>query len=302
MLLCFPLCKVAPFLSHMKQVETLVEDIYNLFTLDPIKMDEEEVDKHIDNFGNMLKTHIKEFLYEKPRDRTNLRLSAIGKPNRQLWYDLNKPLRDVQLQPSTRIKFLYGYILEELLLLCASISGHTVTDQQREVEVEGVRGHQDAMIDGVLVDCKSASGPGFDKFRYHKLTEDDPFGYIAQISAYAHANGVDRAAFLAINKSTGEISLDPVHHMDMINAKKRVEYLKGMVTDSVVPDRCYADVPDGKSGNHKLAVGCVYCGHKRECWQEANQGTGLRVFQYAKGKRFLTQVGKEPDVKEVVNW
>jgi len=26
------------------------------------------------------------------------------------------------------------------------------------------------------------------------------------------------------------------------------------------------------------------------------------VFQYAKGKRFLTQVGKEPDVKEVVNW
>ena len=56
---------MAPFLSHMKQVETLVEDIYNLFTLDPIKMDEEEVDKHIDNFGNMLKTHIKEFLYEK---------------------------------------------------------------------------------------------------------------------------------------------------------------------------------------------------------------------------------------------
>ena len=286
----------------MKKVETLVEDIYGLFTLEPIGMAEEEVDKYIDNFGDMLKVHIKEFLYEKPRDRTNLRLSSIGKPDRQLWYALNKPLNDVQLQPSTRIKFLYGYILEELLLLCASISGHMVTDQQKEVEVEGVIGHQDAMIDGVLVDCKSASGPGFDKFRYNKLAEDDPFGYIAQISAYAHANGVDRAAFLVINKSTGEICLTPVHHMDMINAKQRVAFLKGMVTSSRIPDRCYDTVPDGKSGNHKLAVGCVYCGHKRECWEDVNQGQGLRVFQYAKGKRFLTQVGKEPDVEEVIDW
>ena len=42
------------------------------------------------------------------------------------------------LKPSTRIKFLYGYILEELLLLCSSIAGHKVTDQQKEVSVEGV--------------------------------------------------------------------------------------------------------------------------------------------------------------------
>ena len=286
----------------MKQIETLVEDIYNLFTLDPIDMDEEEVDKHIDNFGEMLKVHIKDFLYEKPKDRTNLRLSAIGKPDRQLWYDLNKPLENVQLQPSTRIKFLYGYILEELLLLCTSIAGHKVTDQQKELEISGIRGHQDSMVDGVLVDCKSASGPGFDKFRYHRLSEDDPFGYIAQISAYAHANGVNRAAFLVINKSTGEICLTPVHEMEMINAQKRVDYLKGMVADSSIPDRCYADVPDGKSGNYKLAVGCIYCGHKRECWGQANQGHGLRVFQYAKGKRFLTRIGKEPDVEEIFDW
>ena len=286
----------------MKQIETLVEDIYNLFTLDPIDMDEEEVDKHIDTFGEMLKVHIKEFLYEKPRDRGNLRLSAIGKPDRQLWYDVNKPLLDAELKPSTRIKFLYGYILEELLLLCSSISGHKVTEQQKEVTLEGVKGHQDSMIDDVLVDCKSASGPGFDKFKYNRVTEDDPFGYIAQISAYAQANGVDRAAFLAINKSTGEICLTPIHHMDMINAKGRIQHLKGMVSKSSMPDRCYSDVPDGKSGNHKLSVGCVYCSHKRECWSDANQGRGLRVFSYAKGKRYLTRVGKEPDVEEVVNW
>ena len=42
----------------MKKITTLVKDIYSLFSLDPIKMDEEEVDKHIDNFGNMLKSKI----------------------------------------------------------------------------------------------------------------------------------------------------------------------------------------------------------------------------------------------------
>ena len=210
----------------MKTIETLVEDIYDLFNLTPIDMDEAEVDKHIDTFGEMLKVHLKSFLYEVPRDRGNLRLSAIGKPDRKLWYDVNKKLTPETLPPSTRIKFLYGYILEELLLLCATVAGHDVTDQQKEVTLEGVVGHQDSIIDGVLVDVKSASGMGFDKFKYNKLTEDDPFGYVAQVSAYAAANGLDRAAFLAINKSTGEVCLSQLHSMDMINAKERIKHLK----------------------------------------------------------------------------
>ena len=265
-------------------------------------MKEEEVDKHIDNFGNMLKLHIKEFMYEKPREYGNLRLSAIGKPDRQLWYDVNTKKDAIPLTSSTRIKFLYGYILEEFLLLCAAIAGHKVTDQQKEVEVEGILGHQDSMIDGVLVDCKSASTSSFQKFKNNNLLEEDPFGYIAQISAYAEANGVDEAAFLAIDKSTGEICLTPVHSMEMINAGSRIKFLKGMVTNASIPDRCYSAVPDGKSGNLKLPFGCVYCGHKRECWSDVNQGRGIRVFEYAKGKRYLVQVGKEPDVPEVVNW
>ena len=286
----------------MKQIETLVEDIYNLFSLEPIDMDEKIVDKHIDIFGEMLKVHIKEFLYQQPRDRTGLRLSSIGKPDRKLWYDINTPLKEETLTPATRIKFLYGYILEELLLLCASISGHKVSDQQKEVEVEGVLGHQDSMIDDVLVDCKSASGYSFKKFKDKTLAEDDPFGYIAQISAYAHANNVDKAAFLVIDKSTGEICLSPVHSMEMINVETRVKHLKKMVKGNDIPARCYSPIADGKSGNLKLPVGCVYCGHKRDCWSDSNNGKGLRVFKYARGKRFLTEVRKEPDVEEVVNW
>lgn len=286
----------------MKKIETLVKDIYNLFTLSSIDKKEEDVDKLIDNFGNMLKVHIKEFLYKVPADTQHLRLSAIGKPDRQLWYDINTETTEEKFLPSTRIKFLYGYILEEFLLLCASIAGHKVEGQQKEVVVEGVKGHQDAMIDGVLVDCKSASGRSFEKFKSNNVVNDDPFGYIAQISAYAEANNADKAAFLAIDKSTGEICLSPVHSMEMINAGTRIKKLKEIVSSPSIPDKCYNAVPDGKSGNYKLAVGCVYCRHKKDCWSDANGGHGLRVFQYANSKRYLTYVAKTPEVEEVLDW
>ena len=286
----------------MKKIDTLVEDIYSLFDLSAIDMSEEDVDKYVEEFGEMVKLHTKKFLYDEESVDKKLRLSQIGKPDRQLWYNINSNTERASLTSSTRIKFLYGYILEEFLLMCASIAGHDVKDQQKEVSVGGVVGHQDCVIDGVLVDVKSASTSSFKKFKNNNLLEDDPFGYIAQISAYAQANKLKDAAFLAIDKSTGEIVLTPVHSMEFINAEARIKHLKGLVDSDVIPDRCYDPIPDGKSGNSKLPVGCVFCSHKRECWADANAGRGIRVFKYAQGKRYLVQVSKEPDVPEVIDW
>jgi len=287
----------------MKKIDTLVEDIYNLFEPEnDIEISEEEVDKHLDSFTKSIKETMKNILNEKPRERRNLRLSAIGKPARQLWYDKNTKETPEPLQPHTRIKFLYGHLLEDLLIVLSRIAGHEVTEQQKEVNVNGIKGHQDCMIDGVLVDCKSASGRSFEKFSQKKLYSDDPFGYIAQISAYAEGNGVDEAAFLAIDKQNGNICLTPVHSLEMINAKERIDYLKGAMDKTNPPDRCYDDVPDGASGNRKLAFGCFYCEHKRTCWSDANEGKGLRVFNYANGNRYLTQVKKAPNVEEVTKW
>jgi len=283
----------------MKKINTLVDDIYDLFTLKPINKPAQEVDSLIDNFGNMLKLHVKDFLYERPSSSSGLRLSGIGKPNRQVWYEINSETTEENLPPSLRIRFLYGYILEELLLLFAKIAEHKVEAQQKEVKLEGVLGHQDAIIDNVLVDCKSASGRSFEKFKKNTLVSDDPFGYIAQISAYAEANGLDEAAFLVIDKSTGEICLTPIHQMEMINATRRIKELKTLIKTKTPPAKCYSDIEDGKSGNRKLAIGCVYCKFKEKCWSESNEGKGLRVFKYSNGNRYLTQVVKTPDVQEV---
>ena len=287
----------------MKNINTLVEDIYNLFSPEEFNMDEREIEYHVDEFATNIKEHLKLFLNEKPRANGNLRLSAIGRPDRQLWFDINLDKNEVTpLTSSTRIKFLYGYILEELLIVLSRLAGHEVVDTQKEVTVEGVKGHQDCVIDGVLVDCKSASGRSFEKFEKGRLERDDPFGYIAQISAYAEANDMDEAAFLVINKQSGEICLLPVHSLEMINASDRVKNLKTIVKSDGPPPRCYSDVADGMSGNRRLGTSCIYCAHKKECWKDKNGGQGLRVFDYARGYRYLTYVAKTPEVPEVLDW
>ena len=96
--------------------------------------------------------------------------------------------------------------------------------------------------------------------------------YIAQLSSYAQAAGEKEAAFIAIDKQSGEITLMPLHQMEMINAKDRITYLKGAIQQATPPEKCYLPVEEGKSGNYKLSIGCVYCKFKKECWSDANNG------------------------------
>jgi hypothetical protein len=124
---------------------------------------------------------------------------------------------------------------------------------------------------------------------------------MSQISAYAESAGDNSAGFFAVDKSTGELTYMPVESIHMINASDRVKHLKDVVKSSSPPPKCYPDEPDGKSGNMKLAIGCVFCGYKEHCWSDANQGKGLRKFKYSTGIRYLTQVHKTPDVEEVTN-
>jgi hypothetical protein len=132
----------------MKTIDTLVQDIYNLFEPEKdLELSEEELDKHLDSFTSSIKETMKNILNEKPMERRNLRLSAIGKPARQLWYDKNTTEELKPLASNVRIKFLYGHLLEDLLILLSRIAGHTVTDLQKTVYVNGIKGHQDCVID-----------------------------------------------------------------------------------------------------------------------------------------------------------
>ena len=282
----------------MKTIDTLIQDIYQ--TLEQgVDVSRADIAKALDVFAQDAKSAVATILQEGQRKgEGRLRLSQIGKPDRQIWYGV-RGVEGEPLDGQTRIKFLMGHVLEALLILLTQAAGHTVEGQQDEVEVEGVLGHQDCRIDGVLTDIKSASSFAFKKFRDGTLYEDDPFGYLSQISAYATKNGDDEAAFFAIDKNSGELAVLNVHSMEMIDAPSRVRVLKDVVSKDTPPEKCYADTADGTSGNRKLVIGCVFCAYKKECWKDANNGEGLRAFKYSNGVRYLTNVARTPDVEEI---
>ena len=207
------------------------------------------------------------------------------------------------LQPHTRIKFLYGHLIEEMVLALTKLSGHEVTDEQKKVSVDGIKGSMDCKIDGVLTDVKSASSYGFKKFKDGSLVNDDPFGYIDQIKGYAHAENTTDVGWLVMDKTNGHLTY---LKYDMADESKwywtklnftsivtRIKNLKKIVGMEKPPKRCYEPEPDGKSGNMKLPLGCSYCSYKHDCHPD------VRTFLYSNGPKFLTTVNKVPSVPEV---
>ena len=68
---------------------------------------------------------------------------------------------------------MYGDLIEQLLVLLVKTAGYKVTDQQKKIINNGVVGHTDGKINGVVVDYKSASPHSFNKFKNGSIFSDD---------------------------------------------------------------------------------------------------------------------------------
>lgn len=225
-------------------------------------------------------------------------MSNLGKPLRQLFYEL-KGYSGEEITGKALFKFAYGSLLEALVISLAEAAGYKAERFQEEVIVDGVVGHIDLVLNGILVDVKSCSPFSFLKFQNGTLFEDDVFGYQAQLCGYAHALNLP-AAWVAVNKVDGDVCVLelPKEKIDSYDVVKRISEVRTVLAADTPPERCYLDEEDGASGNRKLGVGCSYCTHKFECWKDSNNGRGLRVFLYSGKPRFLTTVKKEPRVFE----
>ena len=279
-----------------QKINTLIPDIHKLLTEGKEGFDE----RNIQEFFQALRGDIEEFLSPETRDnRGRLRMSAIGKHARQLWYEFNDKKKKT-LSSQRKLMFFFGNLVESFILFLVQEAGHKVTDRQKEVVIDSIKGHIDAKIDGVVVDVKSASDFGFKKFKEHTIFNDDPFGYVGQLSGYVQAEGGDAGYFLAYNKSTAELCLLELDELTMIDAKKRIADLKKVMKQSTAPERCYAEVPEGKSGNKILDKNCTFCDYKHECWEDVNDGEGLRVFDYSRSPKYFTHIEREPLVEELL--
>jgi hypothetical protein len=279
----------------LKQIETLTEDIYNV-----VRNGADVSEQEVNSFGQKLGSFLVSRLMEK-RGKGTLRLSNLGTPcNRKLWYTINWKGEREELPAEAKLKYLIGDLWEQVLIFLSKLAGHKVEREQEEVELNGVLGHIDGVVDGVVVDAKSASSISFDKFKDHLNSDVDDFGYITQLDTYREATpNVDktRAAFLVADKVRGKLTLD-IHPKGVVDWSKVVDDKRKMLTKNTPPRRPYMPVADGKSGNMKIPTVCSYCEFKKECWKGSNDGTGLRVFYYGSGPRFLTWVARLPEVRE----
>lgn len=284
--------------GRSKTIETLVEDIERVLTT-PHILSELSLEKF--GFGSSIR--LRHQLLQEERE-PYLRLSQIGtKCDRQLQFKMNPDVTGEDLNAATRLKFLYGDLIEALVLLLAREAGHLVEGEQDELSINGTCGHRDCVIDGVLVDVKSASSRSFAKFKAHLRPEDDSFGYLGQLGCYLAASQhdplvstKDHAGFLVVDKQFGHICLD-IHHFSNLETYERlVRDKQALLYDKTrLAPRGFFDEPDGASGNRKLGTACSYCAFKRTCWP------GLQTYLYSTGPRFLTRVAREPKVPRAPN-
>lgn len=282
-----------------KKIETLVDDIYTLMEKGTPDINNEALDLLAENVKEAIKRAIIEAgEVEDPY----LRMSNIGTPDRKLWYTMHSTKEEIVTNKpngATLIKFLYGHILEEVLLFLCKQAGHRVEGEQDECEILGVKGHRDAKIDNIVVDVKTASSYAFKKFQTGALVRgEDPFGYIPQISSYQKADpeaDQTKVAFFAINKESGELCLLRVDSVDLIDPVKRISSIKEMIKEDRPPEKkCYEDIPEGKGGNRILQRQCAdWCPFRDKCWRN------LRKFKYSNGLKYFTKVVSTPRVEEI---
>jgi hypothetical protein len=219
---------------------------------------------------------------------------------RALWCSIHTPGEAESLPPWAEFKFAYGAIIEGLAISLAKAAGHDVRGEQDRVYVDGIAGHRDCVIDGCIVDVKSASSRAFQKFKDGSLRLDDSFGYLDQLDGYMVGSLEDpivtikdRGYLLAIDKTLGHMVLYE-HTLREDSIRQRIKDYKLIVGRSEAPPCECGTVPDGKSGNIKLDVKASYSAFKHCCFPN------LRTFLYSDGPRYLTKVVRLPEVTELI--
>lgn len=278
----------------MKNINTLIIDINHFlgdkdgwFTGDVAKTYSEEVTKRLtESFGAKQRV-------------PSLRLSQMGpRCPRSLWYSIHLPELAEPLPAAAVVKFTYGHLLEALVISWAKAAGHEVTGEQDELVLDGIVGHRDCVIDGCLVDVKSAASRSFLKFKDGSIAQSDSFGYLDQLDGYLAASlddplvrTKDRGYLLAVDKQLGHMCLYE-HRLRKDHIHERIQAYKEIVALEEPPKCTCETEADGASGNIKLGVRASYNSFKYACFPN------LRTFLCHDGPRYLTKVVRIPRKKD----
>jgi len=221
---------------------------------------------------------VRQFGGGNKRDGFAFRMSNVGRPSCQLWFDKNKP-QEALPKPTTFImNMLLGDIVEAVFKGILKEAGVKYEDSKRvtldlgdDTEQRLVTGTYDIAIDGAVDDVKSASDWSYrNKFdSFDTLKSGDAFGYVGQLAGYAKATGKKAGGWWVVNKANGNIKYVPA---EGIEVDKEVDKIKANVNKVSTEkfERCFEPIEEtfrGKpTGNKILGVTCGFCSYRKACY------------------------------------
>ena len=221
----------------------------------------------------------KQFGSGENRKDFRLRMSNLGRPTCQLWFEKNKPELASDKPNNFMMNMMLGDIVEAVFKGLLKASGVKYDEPEHvslQVSDTKISGTYDLVIEGAVDDVKSASAWSYDnKFEsFEVLSQGDAFGYIAQLVGYAKAAKKKLGGWWVVNKANGKFKYVSASNADMTKEMNKIEATVQTVNDNKF-ERCFEPVEEtfrGKpTGNKVLGINCSFCDYKNSCWDNLKE-------------------------------
>jgi hypothetical protein len=234
----------------------------------------------IDQVGNDVKDALrKQFGGGNQRGEFRLRMSNLGRPTCQLWFEKNKPELASPKPNNFMMNMMLGDIVEAVfkgLLRGAGVKYEEPEHVSLDVDGTNISGTYDLVVDGAVDDVKSASGWSYDnKFtNFDTLREGDSFGYVSQLVGYAKAAKKKIGGWWVVNKANGKFKYVSAQNAEVDYEMKRIRATVETVKHNKFA-RCFEDSAETwrtkPTGNRRLGVICGFCDYKHACWKNLKE-------------------------------
>ena len=235
------------------------------------------------------------------RKEFRLRMSNLGRPTCQLWFEKNKSDEGESFPSNFVMNMMLGDIVEAVfkgLLRQADVAYEDAKKVTLNLDNTKVEGTYDVVIDDAVDDIKSASDWSYrNKFEsFETLASGDAFGYVGQLAGYAYALNKKAGGWWVINKANGQFKYVPATNMDLTKEVDKLSTNIGIVNKNKFK-RCFEPVEEtfrGKpTGNKILGTTCSFCRFKHLCWNNLQELPS--IMSQAKDPKIVSyvEIGKE---------
>ena len=256
-------------------------------------------DEVIDQVANDVRDALqRQFSGKVKRKDFRLRMSNIGRPTCQLWYEKNKPETALPKSNNFMMNMMLGDIVEAVfkgLLKAAKVDYQDSENVILKLKDDNVSGSYDLVIDGAVDDVKSASDWSYkNKFEsYDTLSNGDGFGYVGQLAGYAKASGKKVGGWWVVNKANGHFKYVPASGLNLDDEIKKIEDTVATVNTNKF-ERCFEPEIEtfrGKAtGNTVLNSNCKFCDYRYDCWNLTDKPAVMSKAQTPKIVSYVSLV------------